>query len=73
MESGALHYTVECEQDAEGRWLAEALELPGVLVYGQTPEEVINKVQVQALRAIAALIEHCPPSPALVQISFSLA
>ncbi len=68
-----MTYTIEYEQDETGRWLAEVLELPGVLVYGETPEEVINKVQAQALRAVAALVEHCTASPTLVQISFSLA
>jgi predicted RNase H-like HicB family nuclease len=28
--------TVESEQEEDGRWLAEVLELPGVMVYGET-------------------------------------
>jgi predicted RNase H-like HicB family nuclease len=28
--------TIESEQEEDGRWIAEILELPGVLVYGTT-------------------------------------
>ena len=64
-------YTIEFEQDTDGRWLAEVLEIPGVLVYGQTPEEVIAKVQAKALRAIADRIDHCPLQRDLLSISFT--
>lgn len=63
-------YTIECEQDADGRWLAEVLEIPGVLVYGPSPEEVLTKAQAQALRAIAARIEHCARDAELLSINF---
>ena len=64
-------YTIEFEQDADGRWLAEVLEIPGVLVYGATPEEVISKVQAKALRAIADRVEHCARDQDLLSISFT--
>lgn len=63
-------YTIECEQDADGRWLAEVLEIPGVLVYGATPEEVITKAQARALRAVADRLEHCPLNSEMLSISF---
>lgn len=50
--------TVECEQEDDGRWLAEVLELPGVLVYGQTAIEAITRAQALALRVLADQIEH---------------
>ena len=28
-----MNYTIECEQKVDGRWLAEFIELPGVLAY----------------------------------------
>jgi hypothetical protein len=31
-----MNYTIECEQEVDGRWLAEVIELPGVLTYGAT-------------------------------------
>jgi predicted RNase H-like HicB family nuclease len=34
-----MNYTIECEQEDDGRWLAEVLELSGVLTYGATQDE----------------------------------
>ena len=34
---------IEVEQEDDGRWLAEVPDIPGVLVYGQTREEVIER------------------------------
>ncbi len=31
-----MTFLIETEQEADGRWIAEVLELPGVLAYGQT-------------------------------------
>jgi hypothetical protein len=28
-----MHLTVEIEQEEDGRWIAEVVDLPGVLVY----------------------------------------
>ena len=38
-----MTFTVEFEREDDGRWLAEVLELPGVLAYGQTSDEAIAK------------------------------
>lgn len=48
-----MNFTIEYEQEEDGRWLAEVLELPGVLAYGQSVEEAIAKVQALALRVLA--------------------
>jgi len=32
-----MEFAIEYEQEEDGRWLAEVLELPGVLAYGRTP------------------------------------
>ena len=48
-----MTFTVEYEQEEDGRWLAEVLELPGVLAYGQTTEEALAKAQALALRVLA--------------------
>jgi predicted RNase H-like HicB family nuclease len=42
--------TIEVEQEEDGRWLAEVPELPGVLSYGPTRREAIERAQVLALR-----------------------
>jgi predicted RNase H-like HicB family nuclease len=53
-----MTFTIEYEQEKDGRWLAEVLELPGVLVYGQSIEDAVSKVQSLALRVIADRSEH---------------
>ena len=49
----SVTFTIEYEQEEDGRWLAEVLELPGVLAYGQTTEEALAKAQALALRVLA--------------------
>ena len=66
-----MKYTVEYEQEEDGRWLAEVIELPGVLAYGQTPEQAIAKAQALALRVLADQIEHGETAPELMSISFA--
>ena len=66
-------FPVEIEQEEDGRWIAEVLDLPGVLAYGQTPEEARSKVQALALRVIAERLEHGEAGPDLLSISFSAA
>jgi predicted RNase H-like HicB family nuclease len=33
-----MKFLVDIEQEADGRWLAEVMELPGVMSYGKTPD-----------------------------------
>ena len=54
----ALTFTIETEQEADGRWIAEVLEIPGALVYGATTQDAVAKVQALALRILAERIEH---------------
>lgn len=63
-------FTIEYEQEVDGRWLAEVLELPGVLAYGQTPEEAIVRVQALALRVLADCLEHGEITSGMKTISF---
>ena len=30
-----MNFTIECEEELDGRWLAEVADLPGVLAYGK--------------------------------------
>ena len=45
--------TIETEREVDGRWIAEVLELPGVMVYGSTHDGAIAQVEVLALRVLA--------------------
>ena len=55
--------TIEIEQEEDGRWLAEVMELPGVLSYGQSRQEAIDRVQALSLRVLADRLEHGEPVP----------
>lgn len=68
-----MTFKVEIEQEEDGRWIAEVVELPGVLAYGRTPEEARAKVQALALRVVADRLEHGEAGPDLVSISFAAA
>jgi predicted RNase H-like HicB family nuclease len=49
---------VELEEESDGRWLAEVVELPGVLAYGATRDEALARAEALALRVIADRLEH---------------
>jgi predicted RNase H-like HicB family nuclease len=66
-----MKFTIEFEREDDGRWLAEILELPGVLAYGDTPDEAIGHAKALALRVVADQIEHGESSPEVQQISFA--
>jgi predicted RNase H-like HicB family nuclease len=68
-----MHLTVEIEQEEDGRWIAEVVDLPGVLVYAQTIEDAIAKVQALALRVLANRLEHGEGGSAFVNVSFEAA
>ena len=50
--------TVEVEPEDDGRWLAEVPELVGVLAYGATRAEAVDRVQALALRVLADRLDH---------------
>lgn len=49
---------IEIEREEDGRWIAEVCELSGVIIYGSTRDEAIEKVQALALQVIADRLEH---------------
>ncbi len=67
-----MNFTIEVEQEEDGRWLGEVLELPGVLVYGHTRDEAISHAQALALRVVADRLEHGEAVPQMANV-FSVA
>jgi predicted RNase H-like HicB family nuclease len=59
---------IKIEREEDGRWVAEVMELPGVLVYGKTREEAIAKVEALALRIIADRLDHGESGPGLDEL-----
>lgn len=68
-----MDFRIEHEQEADGRWLAEVPELPGVLAYGQSPDEAMAKAEVLALRVLADKLEHGEASPQPIRITVAAA
>lgn len=67
-----MTFTVEYEQEEDGRWLAEVKELPGVMVYGTDPDDAVAHAQALALRVVADRLENGEAIPMLM-FSFSMA
>jgi len=65
-----MNFTLECEQEDDGRWIAEVPELPGVLSYGDSAADAMSKAEMLALRVIADRLENGDSEP--VSISLSL-
>ncbi len=43
---------IELAQETDGRWIAEVLELPGVMAYGSSRAEAIVRVMKLALKRL---------------------
>ncbi len=50
-------YRVETELEEDGRWIAEIVDVPGVLAYGATEQEAKAAAQALALRVLADEME----------------
>ena len=68
-----MNFTLECERESDGRWLAEVLELPGALAYGNSQDEATGKAEVLALRVLAEQLEHSEFRPVAINISLPAA
>ncbi len=49
---------IEMEKEEEGRWIAEIEAIPGVIAYGETRKQAINRVEALALRVLADRLEN---------------
>jgi predicted RNase H-like HicB family nuclease len=50
--------TIEVEREDDGRWIAEIADLPGVLAYGHSREEAVERAKAVSLRVMADRLEH---------------
>ena len=67
-----MKLTIELDREDDGRWIAEALELPGVICYGQTRDEAIGNVERLVIDVIADRIAHGEMASAALAVSFSI-
>jgi predicted RNase H-like HicB family nuclease len=49
---------VEVDREEDGRWIAEVRELPGVLAYGNSRDEAVERAKALSLRVMADRLEH---------------
>ena len=63
-----MTFTVEVEQEIDGRWIAEVPQIPGAMAYGGTRQEAVSRAEALALRVLAERIEHGESSPEIEQV-----
>ncbi len=68
-----MNLSIECELEADGRWIAEIVQIPGAMAYGTTREAAMAGAEIVALRAIADRIEHGEAKPLDISISLAAA
>ena len=68
-----MNFSIECEEEVDGRWIAEVPQLPGVLCYGKTANEAMAKAEVLALRVVAERLEQSESRPFEINISLPIA
>ena len=68
-----MKLTVQLELETDGRWIAEVMEIPGALAYGETSTRALAKAKALALRVIADRIEHGEFAPDTDAITFEAA
>ena len=49
---------VEVEREDDGRWIAEIADLPGVLAYGESREEAIERAKDLAEQVLSDRAKH---------------
>jgi predicted RNase H-like HicB family nuclease len=48
-----VRFTIETDREVDGRWIAEVVDLPGVMVYGSTEEDAIRRAELLAAEVLA--------------------
>ena len=63
-----MNLRIETEIEEDGRWIAEVLELPGVLAYGADRERAVAAVEALALRVIAERLDNGEEVPDMANL-----
>jgi predicted RNase H-like HicB family nuclease len=67
-----VRLTIDLDREDDGRWIAEAEELPGVMCYGLTREEAIGNTERLAIAVIADRIAHGELPSSALSVSFTI-
>ena len=68
-----MDLTIEFDREEDGRWIAEVLEIPGALAYGQTRDEASARAQAIALRTLADRMDEGEIGTPPLRLAFSAA
>ncbi len=68
-DESSQSFSIEYEQESDGRWLAEVPDLPGVMAYGITKEDAEVEVTALALRVIADRTQQVRKPPKSIHFS----
>jgi predicted RNase H-like HicB family nuclease len=52
-----VELVIDLDREEDGRWLAEVVNLPGVMAYGLDREEALRDVEILALRVLTDRLE----------------
>ena len=63
---GPTVFNVEFDRETDGRWIAEVIELRGVMAYGDTREAALIHAQALAFRVLADIAEQEGSAPSSV-------
>jgi len=66
-------YKIETERETDDRWIAEIVDVPGVMAYGTTEKEAMASAQALALRVLADRIEQEKEPTETVTVSIEAA
>lgn len=53
-----MTFRIEVEQEEDGRWIAEILELAGAMADGPTRDDAVARANALALRVVVERLEH---------------
>ncbi len=67
-----MKLTIELDQEADGRWIAEVPEL-NILLYGESRPDAIRRAQSAAREIVLDRIAHGELSPDLAEAIFDSA
>jgi predicted RNase H-like HicB family nuclease len=67
-----VNLTIDLDRENDGRWIAEALELPGVMSYGKTREQAISNTERLTIEVIADRITHGELPSSALSVSFAI-
>jgi predicted RNase H-like HicB family nuclease len=73
IDGALMKLKIDIERETDGRWIAEMTDLPGVLCYGVSRADAINKVEALALRVLADRLENGEAVPQAMADVFAVA